>query len=518
MEKLVLIKNKMKSSRVPIPQVKMEPLVRYVNKNKTIQNYIFYFNEDDRLIEATYNLFLNYSCPLRHFIKIAFRKELETGGLGSILRTSNKITMIITDLFTNYGGNFDLIVDKIKSIAMEYKTGKNEKTLKTGATKIVDYLEKVFISLMSDMLIDFCSEVCLAINSIPNVPEANKELINKELIKIPEPIRGENVIGSFIFFRIITPRVFKNITPTGKEQKHILPLAKLLNKIVSGAGYSLENFIISQNKRFRRIIAQAMLQHKEDNYCCHRKLTFTQYDEMSDIFINGLTSLMKDNCVSDPKVEKFSRAHSYKNIRSESFNVNKDQCLEYLNLTTLENHPKMHKRLGKFEQSKSLEHLLNRARSLRKVTSLADDIRYFALWSFDEIINMISQREIDVKFFEKWNITGEAFIQLDENSLKAMGLNDEKEITKIINFLDDIYDKIITDPNRLMTKSLKEWSNRDFCLWLTLSKLSHLVGIFKTAQIDGHSFIQLNSDNFREMGITQPNDIIKLFKLKSTSE
>lgn len=465
----------------------MEPLIKHISNNVALQDKILLSN-DENLIESTYFLFLHYGHSLEYFLKTTVRQELNNDGIDSVFRQNRMIDRLIADFFGRFGGKFDFIVNKIRSIAVQYKAGKSEKHLKKSAILVLDYLDETLISVMSEILIDFCCDVCVCINTLGKHG------------------MGENIVGSFIFFRILAVKIIKTISE--KEQIHVMPLIKTLNKIASGetdttaittqTGTVLftqpniaKKFIVTQNQRFRALVARAMMQHREIKYMCQNKLTAIKYAQYSEIFLKALSQIRKLRSRNHiiPKLD-LSQISSQYSSSSNNFDP--------------------------------LDLLLKDALTPRRITSIAHNFRYFLLWSHDEVIEMLSQKgglftdELSLEFFEYWKIDGAAFFQLDEETLKIMGMKDQQQINKIVDYVRDLKEIAITDEKDLDLQ-VKNWSEKDLCCWLSVKDRAHLIDIFQTYHIDGKTLLSAGLDIFKALEITMPRDICTLMQLINNS-
>lgn len=434
----------------------MEALIRYISKNRSLQDQIVQ-SSNGPLIEATYRLLLHYGCPLDHFIKSGFRFELEVQGAGSIFREHRKMNLIITDFFQKFGGSFDYIIKMIGRFSLELKLRKTKKpssgplslfdpkSLNKVLLKCIDLLEDQLASVISDSLVDFCSEVCLAINT-----QADKKVVT-----------GEGIVCSFIVFRILAPRLLEGECCEGTTPDRIKEVVKGLSRISIGdtciPDKPTDKFILAQNARLRNIVARALMKRRGSPYCYTVELSGVKYAQYTETLLDELSHL-------------------------------------------------------KGPQDESLDRLLKAALTPKRITSIACDLRYFVLWGTEEVLTLVEMQGLDKQFFKRWNINGANFVQLDDESLRMMGLDDKDKIKDVLRCVSDIKEFALSRED-LRAKGLINWSIEDVAVWLTLSGLSDLIGIFRTELLDGKALTRVKVDDLCKIGITRPDDIVKIMRL-----
>jgi len=260
----------------------MEPLIQYINKNKSIQDAIV-SSENPELIESTYRLFLHYGLSMEYFLKSGFRYELGVQGVEAIFRENRKMNHVIKDFFEQAGGKFDYIINKVLQYATELKYKKDKFTLKSQTKALLNCmncLNEVLIHNMSDSLIDFCSDVCLCINTMDQTTDR----------------LGESIICSFIVFRLLSPKLLDLNCCGNSPPEKVLTIVKLLNRVAStnnpcifnSEKNQLDRVIQIQNERFTNTIARALMKHKEANYCHLKKLSQIQYSQAYDLLLREL--------------------------------------------------------------------------------------------------------------------------------------------------------------------------------------------------------------------------------------
>ena len=441
----------------------MEPLIRYISKNKPLQEQIV-TSEDDALIEATYRLFLHYGVPLDYFIKAGFHYELKVQGSDTIFRENRRMNHIIADFFERFGGKFDYIIDKILEYSTELKLTKSKKpivglvsdfdpkSLNKVLIKCVDTIDEVMMSVMSDSLIDFCLEVCRCVNTTQNEGQ--------------ESVTGENIVCSFIIFRIFAPRLLEHSCCQGVDLEKIKATIKGLCKIVIGETClpkrNADKFISTQNERFRNVIARALMRHREVNYCYSVPLSAVKYAQFAETLLEGASRLKE----TETSLFKF---------------------------------------------------LLQSASGPRRVTSIASELKYFLLWSAKEVLSVVRIEELNEEFFTRWNLTGADFIELNKETLEVMGMEDQEEIKKTLRCLSDIKGIALREKD-LFFKGVPQWSVKDVSVWLILSGMADLVDLCQTYTIDGKALCNLEINDLCKMGIRRPKEIMKLMQFVESDQ
>ncbi len=434
----------------------MEKFIEYVSQNNDIINDILSTERDD-VIEAIYKLFLNYNCCTKYLLISIFHKEYKKNGI-FCFRHKSKIFSIVTSFLTEYGGKFDVLAHKICDAVVKEKAAKSNKNLKNALIKSIDIISDNFLPTLSDTMIDFCSEVCITLNSSLNTKD---------------PQMGQKMICSFIIFNIISPKILK--VSLDSELIHIQPFLKLLNEIALGDKFSSENFQLytEQHEKFKGIVARAFLTRRETDYKYQLVLPTKQYDELCHIIITYFRNkLANDHLLSS---------------------IDKNYVSKY-NRTFIE--------------------LLKLASINPQSNSWPYDFKYFVLWSSDEVNNMISAEKINNDFFIKWKINGETFLQLDQSILHKMGMTEDSQIDKILSCISNVKSFAICDKSKLDTNVLN-WNIKDMCVWLILSDMSFYKELFIKNEIDGRKLLKMTPDDYLKIGINVPNHIQKLDVLKN---
>ena len=462
----------------------MEALVKYVANNREIQDHIISSNSDD-FIESIYRLFLHYGCSLEYFIKAGVRYELTTQGEYNMFRESRKINSIMTDFFCMYGGNFNVVTTKIRSIAMELEGGRSEKNLKRAVEKCIDFIDKTLSEIVTDCLVDFCNDVS-------------------------RYIHNPNIIGSFVFFRILAVKIIQDIS--SEERLHVMPVIKIINKIASGdldlggigqssQGTSLiksqstmKKFVNEQNCRFRSIMTRLMEKHQV-NYLFIRPMNCINYAVMTEKFLKNMAKFKDQKCVVPKNVVR-TLSYYQISLRDKQPDIVRSSTSETLSNSGL--------------RPELLELIIKHALKPQRPTMFINNIYYFLLWSDEDLMKIVSLADLDVQFFSKWRLNGEKFIHLNEDVLKIMGLTDEIMINKIMSCIRDIQEHATLTVDPLKDKGIAKWSINDVCIWLIISNMSHLVDIFKTQQIDGLRLTQMTIHDFHRLGINHPSDLLKI--------
>lgn len=425
----------------------MDILIKYIADHTLLQDEIIY--KTDEAVPALYSLLLYHGHSVDHFLKTLFRKGFEKSGI-YFFRESTKEFTIIAEFLNKNGGNFDALCQKICDIAFKEKMDhieKDHKKFKIIITKIINILDELLVSSISDTLIDFCSHICLTLN---NYFKNDKD-----------PTYGEKIMCSFLFFRIIGPKILKSASDI--HILHVIPLIKKINIIAlddNHPNYEHEHQLI------RNIIARLLMKRKNVNYCFEQSLTDADYKNKGNILVTEMQKYSLDNILLDDKII----------IKKDTSSI------------------------------KQISHTNNIA--------LPNDLRYFLLWSVGEIISFGIMEKLDIDFLGKWQIDGKKFMQLSESVLQEMGLNDKNKITKIIECIDNVKKFAIWEHQKLDQIHVSLWSGKDMILWLILSNMQHLVNIFLINNIGWTKLIKMDQESLLLYGITQPKDIIKLIELK----
>lgn len=449
----------------------MEAIVRHVNKNKTIQDAIV-SSENTNFINATYRLFLNYGFSMEYFIKAGFHYELGIQGVESIFRENRIMNHLIKEFFDMTGGKFDYIIDQILKISIQLKpkkTGYTDRSTKKVLSKCMHVLNEVLVHSMADSLIDFCSEVCLNINT---QCETSDDRV------------GENIVCSFIIFRLLAPRLLELDCCGTSPPDKVLTVVKLLNRVASNNYCPFDEnttpiaeLIYEQNQCFTATVARALMRHREANYCHLHKLSQVKHAQLSEIFLKALRDLELDKAPQIPV--------QIKSKPSEK----------------------------RIQQQDSFDNLLEAALNNQQIANIGDDFEFFMLWSSKAVLKMVEMENLDIDFFKKWQLTGEDFMQLTPSSLKIMNMHDKDDIDAVMDCIDDLKTMVLYRETDLMSMSLDKWTVKELSLWLAISDLSYLIPLFKSLKMNGKQIVQLTIHDLAEMKIHQPKAVVKLMHL-----
>lgn len=450
----------------------MDSLVRYIHKKPGLITGIIDSGNLD-LIKSVYLMSLHHGIPLKSFFLHSLSQEFHEKSLKTIFREDSYTGPLLIDYFSKHGGQFNLLVNQIKDWSVEHKAGKSSRNLNKVVHKIILQMDTVLGSIMSNDLIDFCGLICTHANNL-------------------KPGSGEDLVSSFIFFRILNPKIIKNITE--HESKHVLPVSKLLNKISSGDhdnANGSSRFIKKHIILFRQIIARAIMGRQESQYLSLEKMSRHKYCKYKNTLLREL-EIYQQNELTHRKIRK----------TQTQFRLGSPK-------TQLVNHS------DPPEPALSLEYLIGHAKETVDLKKENYDMRYLALWGNEELLKFLSPENLDLNFFVKWGTTGYEFLQLDRESLEFM--NYEEDMNNVLNIIQECKDISIINSKQLLKVPLEKWSNLEICLWLTLSGLSNYVSVFTKLEIVGLDLLTFESQELQKIGVTNPDDIKKFFALLESS-
>lgn len=449
----------------------MEQIIHFISSNDYIQDEIIH-STNELTVEALYHLLLHQNCGIGNYLKCLFRKGFNRSGIFFFRENSIEFE-IIADFVNQFGGDFngisqdfiDLIENErtIKKINELEELSKSKKCKKERnlILKAIEIMDKQLASSMSNSLIDFCSYMCTYLNG------HFKDGV--------DPIFGEKLLCSFIIFRIITPKIIKN-TPE-KQLPYIIPFLKLLNVVAIGDC----KIFLSENENIRNIIARILMKRSESNYLHQVILSEEDYNNNCDLLVAELDQIAD-------KIEGID------NIRQKQLSGT------------------LKKKITSIKLSKSYENIMKDITSAN-INIFPEDIKYFMLWSCDDILSMAIVENLDVDFLFKWQINGKRFLSLTSYILVEMGMDDFNRISQILYCIENIKKYAYTDTKQLCC-CVKAWSREDLHIWLTLSDLEYLIPKFLEYDIS-ELIPKLNYDFYYQVGITNPNDISKLSELKN---
>jgi len=459
-------------------------ILRYVEKRSSIQEGIIRTN-NNVLIEAVYQLLLAEGCSVETYLKTLFRRGFEVHR-EHFFREGNIAFDLIINFMNKTGNRVSILAEKLVELCTQKKpSAKNIRKVLKSAIKKINELSEIF---MSDIMIDMCSYMCSQMNTYYETQE--------------DSFFGQKLICSFLFFRLICPVMSKMATNISdvKTQSSIIFFIKILNDIAidSDRNYTKEHQAI------RNIIANVLLKQKETNYRCRWILSEIEMQRKYDILL-------------DEFKKNLSKYRKCDHIVIKIPDDNGDDLLgpDVVPILTRKKSSKTEE-LGMIPipVTSSLEQLLQDV--LQEPQTLKDcDIKYFILWSTEDVLRFVQARGLNLDFFIKWQIDGKAFLQLTREILvTCMNFTDGNEIKKIISCVEDIKEKAIWNLEMLTPRKII-WTCSDFLVWLILSGMPHLVDIFRKNEIDAGKFIKMDADVCYDIGIVNPMDLYRLRYLQT---
>ncbi|XWV24793.1 putative ORFan [Tupanvirus deep ocean] len=475
----------------------MDQVIKYISEHPNIQDEII-SSGNEAVIEALYYLMMHDNYSVEYYLKALFHHGFEKSGIYFFRESMIEFT-IISDYINKFGGNFNVLSSELAEMARIEKTSKlvtikkekdespSQKRIKKEkiiASKAIDIIDRLLVHSMSDLLVDFCSHVCMCLNSHYKSEK--------------DSVYGEKLTCSFIFFRIITPKTIKNASEI--QLPHVLPLVKILNTIALG-DIEKESHFAAEHEKIRNIVARILMKRKDCVYNKRYNLSSEMYNDKRNILVTELRKNSKKyegiDCIRESILEKKETEKvTKKGIISQS--IVRSISAKYISYSPI---------------TKSLEDLLDVVTEPFTPCDAQIDSRYFLLWSIDDVLSMASVKELNIAFLKKWKIDGKNFMQLTRDAMHEMGLENTDDITKILKCIENIKSTSITNEFKL-SKRILTWSHQDLCLWLIFSGMEHLVDIFNRNKITSLKLLKMNSDMYYEYGITKPRDIIKLTNLK----
>ncbi|XWV26036.1 putative orfan [Tupanvirus soda lake] len=477
----------------------MDQVIKYISEHPEVQDEII-TGGNEAAIEALYYLLMHDNYSVEYYLKALFHHGFEKSGI-YFFRESMIEFSIIADFINKFGGNFNALSQELSEMARiekvsklvtvkkekgETPSPKHIKKEKLIAARAIDIVDKLLAYSMSDLLVDFCSHVCMCLNSYFKSEK--------------DPVFGEKLTCSFIFFRIITPKTIKNASEI--QLPHVLPLVKILNKIALG-NIEKDSHFAPEHEKIRNTVARILMKRKDCDYIKRYNLSSELYDEKC----NTLITELRKNYKKYEDIECIKKSIADKKEKSEKKVIKKGIIAQNIARSISAKH------ISYSPTTKSLEDLLEDMAPPPKVCSLASDLRYFLLWSTDEVLAMASLEELNVDFLKKWNIDGKKFVQLSRDAMYEMGFRNMDEITKILKCIDNMNNISISNVNKL-DKRILTWSYQDLCLWLIFSNMEHLIDVFKKNKITSAKLLKMDDVSYFDYGITNPSDIIKLTNLK----
>jgi hypothetical protein len=466
--------------------IDMENLIKFISDHEFIQNEII--NSNDETIDALYYLLIHYGCSVEYLLKSLFSAGFAKNGI-YFFRKGTKEFTIIADFLKNYGGNFNLLCQKICELAQKeniWKNNKNKKIvpkyikkLKVVIPKTIEIIDELLPELMSETLIDLCSHMCIFLNGFFKDEK--------------DPYFGEKLLCSFIFFSIIGPKILKSAELS--QIQHVVPLVKVLNAIALNE----DNKYQTEHEKIRDVIARTLMKRKNSKYIHQSVLPEDEYVKKCNTLV---MELRKNPSKYDPNGNSASIP-----LMTHSSHVD---CI----MKTIDDGSRSKKIIKNGISKKiSFNNLLNNASPIPKFCSLPNDLKYFLLWTSSDVLALGMIEELDTIFIEKWMLDGKNFISLTREILCEMGMSDFKQITKIVKCIDNIRNVAICDTQKL-NKSIITWTSKDLCIWLVLNGLDNLVEIFTKHDINCAKLLKMNHETFFNLGIIKPKDIAGLTILK----
>lgn len=470
----------------------MEPLIKYISENPTIQTEIIY--DEAKVYKALYYLLMHHNYSVEFFLKALFQKGFNKNNIYFFRENSRELSIICSYLDKN-GGNFTNLAQQIRNLACKENVSKicsckknaNDKIpkkMKNIISKSLDIIDTLLFGSMSSILIDYCAELSVYLNTY--------------FEKNADPNYGQKLLCSFILFKIITPKV---IAISGNEQlPHVIQLLKYLNTITLQDDLQ---FCAIEHYRIKNIIAKILMRRKKVRYNSWYVLTPKKYMEKCNLIVTKLqnNSLEYEHLNSINQILKDSKRNKNNKciLKKRSTTYNKDDLIPQTNLPIL-------------NRNRSFQQLLYRA-SPRPGNTMDIDPKYILAWTSDELVKYLVSKKIDTFFFKRWKIDGKSFMQLTKNSLEAMGCDDPEQIGEIISCIKKV--KLVAIDNfTKLNKRIVTWSQKDLVCWLIFSGMAHLVDIFMENNITPIKFSKMDVMTYLSLEIRQPTDIMKLLDMK----
>lgn len=191
-------------------------------------------SENPKLIEETYRLLLYHDCPLHLFLKMGLEYELRVQDT-SIFRERRPFNRIVTELFARER----IITPLVEKV--EKSLHRSRFDVKKVCREIVSFLWDTLISLISETLVDFLSQLCARINSM-NVPG----------------FTGERLVCSFFVFRVLSPALLALVNDDERTNLRVMKLVKRLNAIALGDDQS----VLKEHDRLLNLMGRVLLRQK----------------------------------------------------------------------------------------------------------------------------------------------------------------------------------------------------------------------------------------------------------------
>jgi hypothetical protein len=467
----------------------MEQIINYMSENSLFL-CDFIDASRDQTIESLYYLFMHYNLPLENFIKTLFHKGFSK--CESLFFRQNIVEFnIIADFMVRSGGDFELLSRKLAELAEAENTSKMTVTRKDSnetprtrhrkkekliVTRAINLLDKMMIDIVTDIFVDFCAYMCTFLNG---------HYINDKTF-------GEKLICSFIFFRIITPGTIK--LSSKAQLPHVLPIIKILNSIAHGEcdeTYALEH------DRLRNIVARILMTRKKTKYVHNNILSEEEYSAKSNILIDEFKrdplKYQNIDCIKillDDKILK-----TEKMIIMKNFAANKLAKSLPIKISIQPNNQNIRKKINS------------------NYWSVDKDLKYFLLWSVEDVATLVEDNDLNKEFILKWQIDGKGYLSLTEEIMIEMGLVDNEKINAFIMHISNIKKNTISSISQL-DKNILKWNQQDLGIWLILSHMEYLVSIFLENKITCMKLLKMDSNDYICYNIIRPSDIAKIIELK----
>ena len=455
----------------------MEPLIRYIHNESEVLRTIISTNDEEFILD-TYKLFLNYGLSLRQFFEFLLDEEFRQTQFDIILREDTIRTFLLSNFCLNYGGKFEFIVKEIQKLATDHRAHSSKRNLKKAVSAFVQFLQNNLNQIISDPLVDICWAICTRVNAIHRDT-------------------GDRVVLSFLFFRILIPIIYEHSKPI---DDHLKILISTINQLVSGQNDKVnfrKSFFLKINDSLLNLVGNILRSHRPTDYWAINPLAPAEYYQTKENFLTKMT----DYRTYEHNARKIGRSISWKKSYYGDLEIMIDD--EQQKKQSLRKEPSV--------ISKSIEIFVSRAQAAKNFESCPRDIRFIALWSPENIVDLVVSQRMDPTFFENWKIDGLSFIQLDEESLIGMGCTDYQSILQLVQ---EVREFAITDPKKISTQHLSKWGTDEVCLWASLVNMAAIVPELVNKNVDGFMLTRMNWSDFSQIAGIKPSHIRKFIRLQ----
>lgn len=443
-------------------------LVKFISLNDGLIETIF-ATEDQEFIELVYRIFLHHGASIKTFILIGTVNDIQKSTVGSSLRGNDCFNKVLSEYFGKCGGDFSPIVEYIRTITLSKKAVISNKNMRKILELSIKFIKENLHMIMSKTLTHFCSFICNEINLI-------------------QPGMGEAVVGSFIFLRLICPKL---VMGNSEEIMRLTQVAKILMKISAGESIllgweKLAKSMEEQGKILKQTISQVLFNAQNIDYVSRKLLPPEVYLKNIITFVDRMVELNEEEAIK----RVFARAMSHESnlvYRKKFKRTSSDANLDY-------------------------QKLLWEAKNNKPLESFSGDLRFFLAWSNQDIIKFIANQGMNTAFFEKWKLDGSQTIHLNRKILKLMGFEPNPKV--ITDLIKQVKSLAILKLDQMPQIALSNWTEKEIRLFLILSEMEHLIPIFQNNNITGIMLKTMTTDDMFALGIIKPTDITKLNKLQ----